>query len=1170
MMKSLLSVLLFILTTLIFGISGWGQQYTLKRTIGKTNVYDPIDLSVDKQGFVYVSSAPGSVVKMDPDGVYQSTFAYALRPNDLSVERSTALDEAGNIWMADSYNNQIVKFDPKGNILLKFGSVGSRDGQFNYPTGIALDSQENIWIADQSNHRVQKFDKNGKFLLKVGSRGSGNGQFSFPKAVTTDSEGNVWIVETGNHRIQKFDKNGSFLLKVGSLGDANGQFNYPCGLETDSDDNVWVVELFNNRLQKFDKNGVFLTSFGTFGSDEGQLNGPQGLTIDHQGIIWVACPSNYRIQRFDASGKFMGTYGSPGSNNDQFNNPQDIAVDNQGNTWVADSSNHRVQKFDAEGNYLLTIGVSGSVDTQLLSPCSVATDPQGNVWVTDIRNACVKKFDTNGKFLLKFGSKGNGNGQFGSPSGIALDSQENIWVVDQSNHRVQKFDKNGKFLLQFGSLGLGQNQFLFPSSIATDSQGVIWVADSGNSRILKFDSNGKFLLEIKSQGFGDGQFWYGGGIDIDSEDNLWLADDRNYRIQKFDSNGKFLLKIDNLINSPNWLTLDKNGDIFWTDEGRGVFVYSTDQKSFISGKVYADKNQNCSFDNTDVGIPNVMVVANPGGYYSNTDKFGNYRIAVPVGTFTISQVLNTDTLLLQSVCPANNISAPITLVKEKEQVTGITFANKVTAIPHLEVFISSTRRRRCFTNETTVTCTNSGYASARNVKVYLRMPEFVLLKYANKPYTIDKDSNYVFTIDSLGGNQSDTIHIIDSVACLAEISGWTQCTKAWITPANTYTLPANSTWDNSDIVLTGKCIENGRVQMVIKNMGQAMADSAEFRVMLNAQLAFRKNYKLAAGDSLVLKVPANGKTVRLEADQRPGHPRKSQTNLTIEGCVASSSDIVSKGFVDVLPQDDAEPEVAIQCMQIVDSFDPNDKLVSPAGTPVDHYTPTNSELKYTIRFQNTGTDYAYKVVVVDTLSDKLDITTLKMGAASHGYSLKVSGKGQPVLTWTFNNINLPDSTHDQAGSNGFIQFSIKPKANLPEKTLIENYADIFFDYNDPVRTNTTMNVMYDVPKVINPANQLDESIIDDKVMAAEPDALKGKLSLYPNPTQSQVWIQSVDLSVRIEQVKIYNLLGESQTVSLSSADNQTVQINMQAKPKGMYLVHIQTNKGTSIQRVVVQ
>src|SRR5690606_25411947 len=173
-------------------------------------------------------------------------------------------------------------------------------------------------------------------------------------------------------------------------------------------------------------------------------------------------------------------------------------------------------------------------------------------------------------------------------------------------------------------------------------------------------------------------------------------------------------------------------------------------------------------------------------------------------------------------------------------------------------------------------------------------------------------------------------------------------------------------------------------------------------------------------------------------------------SVTIEGCPGDEASSVSTGKVNLLPTDDEESEKAMECMLITDSYDPNDKLVTPVGRTEEHYTPTGSALKYKIRFQNTGTAVAYRIVVVDTLSEQLDLSTLQVGATSHPGRLEVSGKGRPVLTWTFDNIMLPDSTADEPGSHGYIQFSIKPKADLPEKALVENFADIFFDFNSPI------------------------------------------------------------------------------------------------------------------------
>ncbi|QHT66760.1 T9SS type A sorting domain-containing protein [Rhodocytophaga rosea] len=540
-------------------------------------------------------------------------------------------------------------------------------------------------------------------------------------------------------------------------------------------------------------------------------------------------------------------------------------------------------------------------------------------------------------------------------------------------------------------------------------------------------------------------------------------------IPLFAATATIVLDTDNFIYSQG--KMESPGSTFHSSQVN-AFTYHpytkidiTEQTSNrIEGQIFEDKNKNCLLDEEDIPQKDIVVIAEPGLYYGITDSLGFYSIIVDTGAYRIRQLLPEEkSTLIKQICPSNTVSHDATFSTYGNTLKDKDFANQVTYMPYLSASIASDRRRRCFTNTTTISYCNEGSAVASDVKVHLQLPQHVVLVSANAGYTMDEDKNYVFSIGAVQAGSCGMIQIKDSVACNnPDIRGLTQCTKVWISPAN----PSNPSpdWDGSDITLQAKCLDNGRVKLGIYNNGSGnMADSSAYRILLDAQVIFAAKYKLTVGDSLILQVPANGQTLRLEADQSPFHPTKQQTNISIEACGVNSGGKISTGYVAQLPQDDAEPEVAIECLPIIDSYDPNDKLVSPVGVTENHYTPTNRALDYTIRFQNTGTDYAYKVVVVDTLSEYLDISTLKMGAASHGYQLNVSGKGRPVLTFTFDNILLPDSTTDQEGSNGYVKFSIKPLAGIAEKTIIENLADIFFDYNEPVRTNTVFNTIYDVP-----------------------------------------------------------------------------------------------------------
>ncbi|MBV7338824.1 tandem-95 repeat protein [Chloroflexi bacterium TSY] len=275
--------------------------------------------------------------------------------------------------------------------LLKWGTTGSGDGQFNNPIGVAVDSVGNVYVADGNNHRIQKFNSSGGFLTKWGTQGTGDGQFDFPRNVAVDSADNVYVVDQNNDRIQKFDSSGGFLTKWGSSGSGNSQFGLSTGVAVDGADNVYVVEW--HRVQKFNSNGGFLTTWGSEGFGDGQFFVPEAIAADSAGNVYVVDGflSN-RIQKFGSSGGFLTTWGSSGSGDGQFNSPTGAAVDSAGNVYVADLGNSRIQKFGSSGGFLTKWGSSGSGDGQFSDPIDVAVDSAGNVYVVDRNNSRIQKF----------------------------------------------------------------------------------------------------------------------------------------------------------------------------------------------------------------------------------------------------------------------------------------------------------------------------------------------------------------------------------------------------------------------------------------------------------------------------------------------------------------------------------------------------------------------------------------------------------------------------------------------------------------------------------------------------------------------------------------------------------------------------------------------------------
>ena len=304
------------------------------------------------------------------------------------------------------------------------------------------------------------------FDAKWGSNGTGDGQFVFPTDLAIDGSGNVYVSDSSTitNRIQKFDSGGVFLTKWGSSGDAGGQFESPFGVAVDAaGDDVYVADSANNRIQRFDSSGTFERMWGrdvnqtnpgdlctaasgdtcqTAGPilGDGHFQVPMGVATDAAGNnVYVADTSTNRIQKFDPAGTFDITWGFSGSGNGQFLLPNDVDTDADGSVYVADRDNNRIQKFNSAGNFVIKWGSSGSGDGQFAKPTGVATDADGNVYVADRDNNRIQKFNSAGLFLTEWGAPGVADGRFDGPEGLATDAAGNVYVVDTGNYRIQKF-----------------------------------------------------------------------------------------------------------------------------------------------------------------------------------------------------------------------------------------------------------------------------------------------------------------------------------------------------------------------------------------------------------------------------------------------------------------------------------------------------------------------------------------------------------------------------------------------------------------------------------------------------------------------------------------------------------------------------------------------------------
>ena len=215
--------------------------------------------------------------------------------------------------------------------------------------------------------------------------------------------------------------------------------------------------------------------------------------------------------------------------------------------------------------------------------------------------------------------------------------------------------------------------------------------------------------------------------------------------------------------------------------------------------------------------------------------------------------------------------------------------------------------------------------------------------------------------------------------------------------------------------------------------------------------------------------------------------------------------------------------------EAVGAIDPNDIIVSPEG-----FIDAGQELIYKIRFQNVGNRAVSTVRIEDDLPSYLDLNSFQQGTASHPFSLSLRDQ---KLIWTFDNINMPDSTANEPESHGFVIFKIKTKPNLNDKIKIENTAAIYFDANAPVITNTVVNI------IGSPANSPNE---------------EGTIRVSPNPMSKESVVEIIPFgqaTMNIQSVVVYDLFGRI-VLEQQGLDQKYFQLQKEGMAAGTYLIRI--------------
>jgi uncharacterized repeat protein (TIGR01451 family) len=872
-------------------------------------------------------------------------------------------------------------------------------------------------------------------------------------------------------------------------------------------------------LAKFNSDGIRL--WGTYYGGTGG-EGEQGLHLDAAGNVYIG-GTTASTSAISTAGAYQSVHSGGGF--DVF-----------------------VVKFNSSGVRLWGTYYGGNGDDYSKS---ITTDPTGNIYIlgdTESTDAIASAgaFQTTygggtqeDLFLLKLNSLGNriwgtyyGGSGYDKPANLVLDQSGNIYISGTTNsatsiatvgiHQSVIGGSTDAFLAKFNSFGIrqwgtytGGPQGDVGNDLAIDTDGNTYLSGitSSSSAITTSDTHQPefgggqdvFLAKFNSSGARQWGTYYGGNGTEYTRGGLFI--DAHFRIYMCGISAS----VSNISTSNSYQSSFSGGSNAYDS-----FLVKFKQ-SKINGFVWNDWNANCLKETSETNLlSGVNLMIQPSNYVTQSVN-GFWSIdSLPAGTYTIT--IDTTNLNWISTCP---ITQSFTVTNPNGFTDGPNFGLISTnPCSDPDVSIYAPFLRPCLPNQMIYVsaCNQTTASGALNDSyVDVELDPLMAITSSSLSYTPQGNNMYRFQTGTLNPGQCVNFNIATTISSptvsCAGLLGLTLCMDANLYPVqscaldtipsdpivengtggtlNGFPQPCSLPWDQSSLSVDGWC-QGDSVYFSITNTGDPGGGDMEcyspMWVTVDGVVTYTDSIMIPGGQTVILSYFGNGQSWILNAEQHPLHPGNSHPNAHVEACGDTAN--WTPDIVNDFPQDDADPVVDIYCGVVTGSYDPNDKTGFPIGQSDQFYIQPNQQLQYAIRFQNTGTDTAFTVVIRDTLDTDLNIFTVTPGVSSHLYEFRMYGPR--VLEWTFNNINLPDSSTNQTGSNGFVTFHVEQVPNLSPATEIINDADIYFDFNDPITTNTTIHRIFEGFVSVTSLEEMSKQVSGIKV--------------YPNPSNGQMTI----------------------------------------------------------------
>ncbi|HEY1118955.1 MAG TPA: SMP-30/gluconolactonase/LRE family protein, partial [Acidimicrobiales bacterium] len=563
----------------------------------------------------------------------------AMYPSGAEIDRAN-----NRLVVADTGRDRILIYSLTGTPQGGFGEYGTGPGQFASPRDVAVDEVGNIYVADAENNRIQKFSPTGVFEWERGGLAQGPDTLNTPIGLTWDEQfDQLLVASTGQSLIKAYDATGTRLWNS-PTGDALGAHAMR-DVSRGPDGRLWVSAYKENQVKVYDANGTNgaisnttpVWVLGTGGPLTGdwvnQLNSPYNVVFSADGhTVYVSDTGTGRVARWDISGaqpQWLSPWGGrcavhpqpcadPGTGQDlgKFNHLRRVAIDGAGNVYAADFWGGGFWVFSGTGTVLRAIEGASAPLPGVAEPYAVDVGPNNQVYVMDRLNHRIERFQANGTYVAPaVGARGTQLGTFSWPEGLTVAPDGGVWAVDTRGDRIERFsgDLSTTGIVARGSTGSATGQFNYPSNADVDGSGVVWVVDTRNHRIQRYNPATQAFSVVGVQGTGPGQFQDPMGIAV-TANAVYVADTGNDRVQKLALDGTPQASYAIGLDGPEGVEVAPDGTVWVADTQNSRLVHlSADLGTDLGDGFGSEGTGNTQFHN-----PHDLAFGNDKMYVADT------------------------------------------------------------------------------------------------------------------------------------------------------------------------------------------------------------------------------------------------------------------------------------------------------------------------------------------------------------------------------------------------------------------------------------------------------------------------------------------------------------------------------------------------------------------------